>query len=333
VRAVALLLLAGVLASSPQSPPSEARRPFGAWLDELIAEARERGFSDTLLDQTLVGLQPLPLVITSDRTQAELTISFDRYFRSRVTPAVVNRGRELAGANPRLLTDIEDAYGVPRHYFLAIWGLESRYGRTTGSTPVFRALATLAWEPRRSTLFRQQLFDALTMVSRGYIDAATMTGSWAGAMGQPQFMPSSYLRFAVDFDNDHRRDIWRSRADVLASIANYLKEHGWTTGQTWGREVRVTPEVRERIEETIPRRTQGCSAVRNLTEPRALAEWHMLGIRATDGTPLHASDIQGALLDVESRSFLVYRNYESLLQYNCAHHYALSVAMLAERLR
>jgi membrane-bound lytic murein transglycosylase B len=333
VRAVALLLLAGLFAPAPaQNPQSNPPRPFPEWLAELVAEARNRGFSDSLIEQTLNGLEPLPRVITSDRTQAELTISFDRYFNSRVTPAVISRGREIARANARLLADIEEAYGVPRRYLLAIWGMESRYGRTIGNTPVFRALATLAWEPRRSALFRQQLFDALTMVSRGYIDAATMTGSWAGAMGQPQFMPSSYLRYAVDFDNDQRRDIWKSTADVLASIANYLKEHDWTTGQTWGREVRLAPEVRERIEQTIPRRTEGCSAVRGLTEPRPLVEWQMLGVRMLNGTSLRAADIEGALLHVEARSFLVYGNYESLLQYNCAHHYALSVAMLAERL-
>ena len=128
-----------------------------------------------------------------------------------------------------MLGGIEDEYDVQRRFLVAIWGMETRYGRVTGNTPIFQALATLAWEPRRAAFFRGQLFDALTMVSSGYIDAPSMTGSWAGAMGQPQFMPSSYLKYAVDFDGDGRRDIWRSTPDALASIANYLRGGAGTT--------------------------------------------------------------------------------------------------------
>jgi membrane-bound lytic murein transglycosylase B len=239
-------------------------RPFDAWLSALIAEARERGFSDALIDQALKDLQPRPIVIERDRGQAELTLTFERYFQTRVTPQVIQRGRRLAEEHRALLSRIEQAYGVPPSILLAIWGLESRYGQNTGITPVFQALATLAWEPRRSDFFRGQLFNALMMVSRGYIDVSTMTGSWAGAMGQPQFMPSSYLQYAVDFDEDGRRDIWRSTPDTLASIANYLSGR-WTSGQIWGREVLITPSVRTHIEETVARRGEGCSAMRDMT--------------------------------------------------------------------
>ena len=177
-----------------QEAPADPPRPFDQWLQELVAEAHDRGYSPQLIDQTLAGLEPLPRVITRDRSQAELVVGFERYYRTRVTPQLVRRGREMARRHRRLLDRIEAAYDVQRRFVLAIWGIETRYGGVTGSTPVFRALATLAWEPRRADFFRGELFDALPMASRGDLDARSMTGSWAGAMGHPQFMPSSYLK-------------------------------------------------------------------------------------------------------------------------------------------
>jgi membrane-bound lytic murein transglycosylase B len=198
---------------------------------------------------------------------------------------------------------------------------------------VFQALATLAWDPRRAEYFRNELFDALTIVSRGHIDAASMTGSWAGAMGQPQFMPSSYLKFAEDFDRDGRRDIWRSTPDALASIARYLSEWGWDDEFTWGREVRLSAAVRERIARDTPMRTDGCFAMRNMTERLPLEEWREMGIRRADGGPLPQSDVKAGLMHTDTRSFLVYENYDAILRYNCAHYYALTVALLADQLR
>ena len=221
---------------------------------------------------------------------------------------------------------------MPRRVIVAIWGMESRYGRNPGRTPVFRALATLAWEPRRSRMFRNQLFDAIEIVSRGYIEAEAMRGSWAGAMGQTQFMPSSYLAYAVDFDLDGRRDIWESTPDSLASIASYLKGNGWTPEYTWGREVKLSAAAHKRVAD-VPQRTTGCSAMRDMTEPLSLPEWQRRGVRTIAGTALPRSGPPARLIRVQTRSFLAYPNYDALLRYNCAHHYALAVAMLAERLR
>jgi membrane-bound lytic murein transglycosylase B len=331
---LALLILAGVVAATRgQELPLDAPKPFHDWLQELIAEARDRGYSDTLIAQTLTGLEPLPRVIKNDRSQAELVVGFERYYRTRVTTSFIRRGRELTRQHRQLLDRIEDEYDVQRRFIVAIWGIETRYGRVTGNTPVFQALATLAWEPRRSDFFRGELFNALAMVSRGLIDAKSMTGSWAGAMGQPQFMPSSYLKYAEDFDRDGRRDIWRSTADALASIANYLDEWGWDDEFTWGREVRVTPEVRERITHQTTRRTEGCYAMRNMTERIPLDEWRQLGVRRVDGGPLPTGDVEAGLVDTDTRSFLVYENYDAILRYNCAHYYALTVALLADQIR
>lgn len=336
VLLVSLTLLAAAPATSQQiSVPAEAPKetvPFETWLGELIEEARGRGYPEGLLDKTVVGLSPLPRAIERDRAQPELTVGFERYFESRVNAQVIRRGRELLREHLSLLQRIERQHGVPRRIVLAVWGMESRYGRNPGQTPVFQALATLAWEPRRSRFFRNQLFDALEMVSRGYIEPDAMKGSWAGAMGQTQFMPSSYLAHAVDFDGDGRRDIWSSIADSLASIASYLKGNGWTPTYTWGREVRIPRAARAGIAK-LPRRTGGCGAIRDMTEPMSLVEWRRRGVRLVGGSALPRSGPPASLVQVQTRTFLVYPNYDALLRYNCAHHYALGVAMLSERLR
>ena len=334
MRLAALLLSSMLLVPPPQqsaveTPPSP---PFEAWLHSLIDEAHVRGYSDDLIQTTLAGLTPLSRVVERDSAQAEFTIALDRYFRTRITPRVVRMGKEHAAEQRELLRRIQATYGVSPSILLAIWGLESHYGAFTGTYPVFQALATLAWEPRRSTFFRGELFNALSIVSGGYIDAKTMTGSWAGAMGQPQFMPSSYLQHAVDFDNDGLRDIWHSTPDTLASIASYLKNSGWERGQTWGREVSVPATARARIGD-IPVRDVGCSAKRQMTERRPLPIWREAGVRLKSGEPLPASDLPASLVEVSGRSFLVYPNYEAILDYNCAHLYALSVGMLADRLQ
>jgi membrane-bound lytic murein transglycosylase B len=326
------LLLPLALALTLQNAPVDTPQPFDAWLGELIEEARQRGYSNEVLESTVVGLTPLERAIASDRAQPELTIGFERYFQSRVNNAVVRRGRELLREHRTLLQKIEKEYGVPRRVVLSVWGMESRYGRNLGRTPVFQALATLAWEPRRSRFFRSELFNAIEMVSRGYIEADAMQGSWAGAMGQTQFMPSSYLTHAVDFDGDGRRDIWKSTADSLASIAKYLQGNGWTREFTWGREVKLSAAAGSRVEK-IPLRQGSCGATRDMTEPRSLREWQKLGVRALNGRALPRSGPPASLVQVQKRAFLVYPNYDALLRYNCAHHYALSIAMLSERLR
>jgi membrane-bound lytic murein transglycosylase B len=333
---VALVLTGASAPAQDTTTPDvsvETAQPFTAWLDDLIQEARERGYSDALVAEALEGVEPLPRVIQADRSQAELTPGFARYLSTRITPAMIRRGRELASTHGRVLARIEDRFDVQRRFLLSIWGLETRYGRVTGNTPVFRALATLAWEPRRAEYFRGELFNALTMVQRGHIEARSMTGSWAGAMGQTQFMPSSYLEHAVDFDGDGRRDIWKSTPDALASIASYLKGHGWNDEETWGREVRIPRPVLARIKDTIPNRPEGCYAIRNMTERRPLDEWRKLGVLRADGGPLPRADIDAGLVDVGERTFLVYPNYDAILGYNCAHYYALTVALLADRLR
>jgi membrane-bound lytic murein transglycosylase B len=310
----------------------DAPKSFDEWLVDLRTEALSKGFSDVLIEETLAGLTPLERVIQSDRSQAELNPGFSRYSNARITKSMVSRGKDMMAEHEALLQRTEREFGIPARVLVAFWGMESRFGRIQGSTPVFQALATLAWEPRRASYFRNELFDALTMVQRGHIEAGTMTGSWAGAMGQTQFMPSSYLKFAVDFDGDERRDIWKSTPDTLASMANYLKGFGWKRDETWGREVKVNADASRAIA-TIPKRTDGCYAQRNMTERRPLAQWQKIGVRRVDGGPLPKANVQAGLVDVGERKFLVYPNYDVIIAYNCAHYYALTVGLLADRFK
>jgi membrane-bound lytic murein transglycosylase B len=313
--------------------PAAPAQPFGEWLQGVIDEARTRGFSDRIVDQTLKDLEPLPRVIERDRSQAELRPGFNRYSSSHLSAAMIRRGRDLSRENADILKKVETDYDVQRRFVVAIWGMESRYGNLTGRTPVFQALATLAWEPRRAAYFRGELFDALSIVASGHIEPEAMTGSWAGAMGQAQFMPSNYLKYAVDFNRDGRTDIWKSTGDALASIANYLKGFGWNDKETWGREVKVPAASRARIADAVPRRTEGCYAIRNMTTRVPLDTWRKLGVTRADGGPLPNATVEAGLVDVGERTFLVYPNYDAILGYNCAHYYALTVALLADRLR
>jgi membrane-bound lytic murein transglycosylase B len=307
----------------------EARPPFDQWLAGLKDEARQRGIRPEILEAALADVSaPLEIITERDRSQAEFVVSFDAYTKRWLNARFVRLGRERARPHRQTLSKVASAYGVPERVLLALWGVESNYGRFAGVRPVIPALATLAYDTRRGDFFRGELLDALQILDRGDIDLPRLKGSWAGAMGQPQFMPSSYLKFAVDFDADGRRDIWGAPADVFASMGNYLREHGWQRGQPWGREVKAPAG-----DLPVPLRADGCRAVRQMTEPRPMAQWKTLGVTLPGGKALPLAPPEASLVRVGSRAFLVHHNYEALLEYNCAHHYALGVALLSERLR
>jgi len=324
---------APVVIQAPQPAQQAAQPPFDQWLAALRADALARGISQKTVDEALGKVERLPVVVERDRTQAELVLTLDTYLKRRLTPRVTRDAKAAAKAQTAVLRKTTTAYGVPASVMVAIWGLESNFGRFTGSRPVIAALATLSYDTRRATMFREEIFAALRILDSGEVTLPALTGSWAGAMGQVQFMPSSYLTYAVDFDGDRRRDIWTSTPDVLASIANYLKERGWVKGQRWGREVAIPAASADRVATAVPlRMTGGCSAVREMTEARPLHDWAALGVRQKNGTALPVSDMPASLVRVDAHAFLVYANYEALLTYNCAHTYALSVAFLSDKL-
>ena len=326
-------IVLGLTLLLPQIPavPPLPQPPFEEWLAGVRAEALTRGIREATLDQALNGLEPVPTVIQRDRTQAEIVQTLDAYLQQRLPKKVVQTARAMRQKHAALLTQISGKHGVPPGVLVAVWGLESNFGRFSGVRPTIATLATLAYDPRRAALFRRELFDALTILDSGDVEPSALKGSWAGALGQPQFMPSSFLLYAVDFDGDGRRDIWKSTADVFASIANYLAAHGWQKGQLWGREVTIPPALITRVPEVAPLQTSGCLARRQMTVPLPLAEWNKLGVRTLTGRALPSADVEASLIMGVKRHFLVYANYQALLEYNCVNAYGLSVALLGDR--
>jgi len=322
-------------ASQPETPrqPDAPRPSFTEFLAGVRAEALMRGIRAEVLDEALAHIaEPSAVILERDRTQAEAVQPLEQYLDQHVTKKTVATGREMLARHHDLLEQISTRYGVAPSVIVGIWGFESNYGRFNGVRPTITALATLAWDPRRSALFRAELFDALAIVNRGDIELARLNGSWAGAMGQVQFMPSSYLKFAEDFDGDGRRDIWTTPADIFASIANYMKGHGWVDGDTWGREVSVSPDVRRRISGEVEQRNGTCRATRDMTTVLPVATWQALGVRTAAGGSLAPGAPDAALVTGPSRAFLVNHNYDALLEYNCSHAYAIGVSLLSDRI-
>src|SRR4051812_18036328 len=334
-RARRVLYTAGVLSALVLSlalgQEPAARPSFAEWLAGVRAEAVSRGVREEVVDAALADVtEPQPVILERDRSQAETVFSLEKYVSRILTTKLVAGGRAALAAHRDLLDQISERYGVPSRIIVAIWGMESNFGRFSGVRPTVPALATLAWDPRRATFFRGELFDALEILNRGDIDLPRLKGSWAGAMGQVQFMPSSYLRFAEDFDGDGKRDIWSTPGDVFASIANYLKGHGWAADQGWGREVKVSPEALRQIARDVAPRSGTCQATRNMTVPLTMSRWAELGVRTLNGRALPKGEATASLVSGTARHFLVTANYDAILDYNCAHSYAITVALLGD---
>ncbi|HTJ63921.1 MAG TPA: lytic murein transglycosylase, partial [Alphaproteobacteria bacterium] len=251
---------------------------------------------------------------------------FWRYLDGAISDTRIARGRALMQQNAALLKRLEAQYGLPGRYLVSFWGMESDFGRNMGDFSVVRSLATLAYDGRRAALFRGEMFDALTILDRREIDNPHMVGSWAGAMGQTQFMPSAFLKYAVDQDSDGHRNIWTSTPDALGSVGNYMKTVGWEPSRGWGREVRLPAGFNAAL----------ASLDTDATETvKPAAEWNTLGVRRTDGGPLTAADGPAALIlpaGIHGPAFLVSGNYRMILKYNHSTFYAIAVAYLADRL-
>ena len=285
------------------------------------------------VEAALANLEPLEIVVERDRSQPEVELTIDQYVSRRLTRTFVRTAAEQDSVNTGPTSRrSRKKYGVSSSVLVAIWGMESNFGRFMGTRPTVQALATLAWEGRRRAFFTTELINALQILDKGYIELDQMKGSWAGAMGQTQFMPSSYLAHAQDYDGDGRRDIWKTLPDVFASIANYMIAYGWKGDELWGREVRVPAGGATKLAASVGFRQSGCRAARELTVPIPLAKWQSLGVRTASGGALPKVARSASLLRAGKKSYLVYSNYDSLLGYNCAHAYALAVGLLSDRL-
>jgi membrane-bound lytic murein transglycosylase B len=314
-------LILGGLAASSTVTPALAQGGFDSFLEGVRAEARRNGVSAATLQRVLSGLRPNQRVIELDQRQPEGALSWEDYRdRIMVSPTRVANGQRNYADNLNLLRNIEARYRVSPRVIVAIWGVETNFGGNTGGFGVIEALATLAWEGRRAEFFRKELMAALRVLDGGHVSPSRMNGSWAGAMGQPQFMPTNFERMAVDFDGDGRRDIWDSRADALASIAHYFQKSGWREGEPWGRAV-------------LP--PSGFSLDTADTESvRSLRDWARLGFRAEDGSQLPGSELEARLVLPNRGSgqvFLGHHNLRVIRRYNSPVNYGLAVGLLSDR--
>jgi len=295
---------------------------FSDWLAGFREEALQSGIRAEVVDAALADISPIDRVIELDRKQPEGVLTFDRYLTNVLPKSRLERAQKIYRQHHALLHKIGREYKVQPRFIMALWGVETDFGRNMGNFSIIEALATLAYDGRRSEYFRGELMNALRILNTGDVEPERMMGSWAGAMGQCQFMPSSFLKFAVDYDKDGKRDIWGSQADVFASIANYLSQSGWSDEQNWGREVHLPPAFDQ--------------ALADIKETKPLAEWQKLGVRKEGGAALPSAAFEASLIfpsdREQERAFLVYDNYKVLLKWNRSRYFATAVGMLADSL-
>ena len=318
----ALFVIAAITVTSIEASAQSTNKDFSSWLQGVRTEAGRRGLTSPQVSGVLRDLRPIARVLELDRRQPEFTLTLDQYLRRIVSRKRVSTGRQLLRKNSSLLAEVARKYRVQPRFIVALWGTESNFGKNTGRYPVIAAIATLAHDGRRSDFFRGELFDALSILQQGHVSARVMLGSWAGAMGQCQFIPSSFLRYAVDHNGDGRRDIWNTRADVFASTANYLLKAGWKDDQTWGRKVRL-PAGFDRKLATLKVR-------------KKISTWQKLGVRRANGRDLPKRDLDASLIlpgkGADSQPYLIYNNYRSLLRWNRSHFFAVSIGLLSDRI-
>lgn len=315
-RIFAILALAAVVLPTYGA---DAAQPFEDWLKGFRGEAAKAGIADSVLDRALGSVQPIPRVLELDRRQPEFMLTLWRYLEIYVPDRRVEQGKELLKKHAKLLAEVERKYGVPPRFLVAFWGVETDFGRNFGAFHMLSAVATLAHDARRRDFFKTQFMSAIRLVGMGDVPL-DVKSSWAGAMGNMQFIPTTFEAYAVDYDGDGRRDLWNSLPDAFASASNYLKSVGWNPKYTWGREVKLPKSFD--------------LSLAGLQERKKLAEWQKLGVRKVGGGNLPAADIDASLLlpaGAAGPAFLVYNNFRTIMRWNTSQLYAVAVGHLADR--
>lgn len=329
-----------LIVGSAHAEQSDDDAAFYQWLDELKSEALAKGISQATVDQAFSDITaPVKRVIKQDRSQAEVVETYDMYLGRRLSDWKKESGRKLMQEHHDVLQQVAERYGVQPRFIVAIWGMETNYGTFKLKESMFNVLATLAYDKRRGAYFRKQFLSALDMMDSGFPTYDLMKSSWAGAMGQPQFMPDSYLAYAQDFDGDGKKDIWNNEADVFASIAHYFQVRGWRADQTWGRAVQLP----DGGEQSLPaEQSEGltpdadCKRFKSLGVWRDLRDWQKLGVRRADGSDLPDVSIPAALVLADkgdNQAYIVYRNFCTIMSYNPAFKYALSIGLLSDAVK
>jgi len=317
------IALAAALAALTFSTPAFADKKFEAFVESLWPRVKAAGFSRSLFDSAFAGItEPDATVLKLASTQPEFTSTTSAYLAKAVTPIRIETGKVEKQEEAALLAAIEKKYGVDRHILLGIWGMESNFGKDKGSMSVMRSLATLIYAGRKKKYAQEQLIAAFRILQKGIRSPDNFTGSWAAAMGHTQFIPTSYLSYAVDWTGDGKRDIWGSKEDALASTANYLAKAGWKSDRPWGWEV-VLPDGFNR-------------AMIGRSKWRTVAEWSKLGLKRADGQKFGAANASAFVMipqGIDGPVFLVTQNFMAIMDYNLSHSYAIAVGHLADRIR
>ncbi|RZQ56569.1 lytic murein transglycosylase [Pseudidiomarina tainanensis] len=329
IQVVRSLTLAVVLMALPwqalaqEEKAEKGEEGFAAYVEQIKQEALADGYSAETLETAFADVQFYQRSVKADRNQPEFKLTLDTYLPRAVPEWKAKKAVEMYAEHRELLEKIGAEYGVQPRFIVALWGIETNFGSFTGGMDVISALTTMAYEGRREAFFKKELWHALTIVQEGHIPIDQMKGSWAGAMGQAQFMPSSFMSYAVDYDGDGRKDIWGSQGDVFASAANYLKSVGWRDDVTWGRQVQLPEDFDAELA--------------SLKVKKPLAEWQALGVRRYDGGDLPVrDDIEASVVipdDQQGRVFLAYNNYDALMRWNRSHYFVAAVGYLSDRIR
>ena len=323
---LALLLIFFVnnsFARAPYTPPVQTEQSFQLWLTDFKKIARQKGIRESTLQSAFKNVHLNHKILTSDRKQPESFSTFWQYFKRATSEWRIQKGQEMYQKHLPQLREVTKKYGVPERILVAFWGLETNYGSYTGYHPIIESLSTLSYDQRRSQFFTKELLSALKIIDKNHVKANQMKGSWAGAMGQCQFMPSNYLRYAIDGDNDGKKDLWNSLPDIFNSMGNFLNKIGWQRGEHWGREVALPKGFDLALADSSTKRT--------------LQEWQDLGIKLADGRKLPSiNETMSAKLvlpyDYTGPAFLVYQNFRVIKRWNNSDKYALAVGHLADRI-
>ncbi|WP_312311776.1 lytic murein transglycosylase [Atlantibacter sp.] len=308
-------------AAAQQAPVSTAPDGFAPFVEKLKREARQQGVSEKTINQAFANMHFVEHVVKSDQNQPEKKVLLDAYLNHVITPEKIDEARTEMQNNRQILSRIEQRYGVQPQYLVALWALESRFGKLQGDEDIFSALASLAFEGRREAFFTKELIAALKMVDEGHIEASQMKGSWAGAMGQNQFMPSSYLRYGADGDGDGKMDIWNNIDDVFASSANYLASEGWKRKSGWGQEI------------NLPANFDTALAGTKKAQRKTVAQWQAIGVSFPANTSQPAQQSTAWIVipdDGEKRGFMVFQNFRTLMTWNRSYYFAISIGMMAD---
>lgn len=314
---------------------AKTQAEFQDYLANLKQEAIAKGYEAKLIDDAFATATYKEKVVSADKNQPEVKETLETYLPKRVPQWKIDRARKLYAENKEVLEKVAKEFGVQARFIVALWGLESNFGTIQGGHNVTSSLVTLAFDGRREALYKRQLWAALDILKSGHITLDKFKGSWAGAMGQTQFMPTSFNAYAVDYNNDGRKDIWTTKEDAFASIANYLKQEGWNDSLTWGRQVQLPENFDSKYVLVRGTKTRKQWLEYWNDSERSLADWQALGVRKADGSDLPNVDVRAALVmpdDINGRMYLAYDNYKVFMHWNRSYYFATSVGYLSDRI-